>query len=360
MENVLGILLLIIAIPILCDLAFKESHICKTVLESIPLYRKLVAFIDAHSTFFGWLLFIIILFVIYPICFNCGYSTTQPINHNCGYSYILTQDSINNHPNPFSIAQRLKNQIYNNDSLFIVRYSLTDSVVFNRKSLKLERKSASVISLSDYDDRYENCNQFERMVLGALVIPSWKEVKSNLSFSSNGKKGWIICCLIAGYFGYHQGVKCKQTELSYADIKEWIRIHTLLNDENWWIKLANSYPYQKDKYVIVEDHPYGYGVGIGFKIENSSIVVDSVYDNSPAQKVGITSGDRIVSIDNINSIENIDTSLFVWTHLRGRKGTSVKLGIQRDSNDIMIFNLDREPTGLHFGYLIDEPIIKFE
>ena len=356
MATVLFVIFIIILIPIFCDIAIKESHICKSILESIPLYRKLVAFIDSHSTFFGWLLFFFILFIIYPLCFNWGYNSYKPIT----FGYIIPPISKNNHPNPAYIAYELKNQIYNNDSLFVVKCSSTDSIVFNRKSLKLEKQSSSIFSLSDYDDRYENTNKFEKMILGALVVPSWKEIKGNLSLSSNGKKGWIICCMIAGYFGYHQGVKCKKTEINYSDFKEWNRIFNLLNNEHWWLKVASAYPYQQDEYIVVEDHPYGYGVGIGFNVENNSIIVNSVTDNSPAQVAGIIPGDKIVSIDNSDFTEVTDTITYVWTHMRGKKGTSVKLEIQRDSNYTKTFILDRKPFGLPLRILIDEPIIIFE
>ena len=357
MTTVLTILIIIIAIPIFCDIAIDESHICKTILGKIPLYNKIVDYIDDHSTFFGWLLFCVCILIIYPLCFNWGYNNTNRGSTQLGY--VIPPQKLNGYPNPAYITYNLKNQIYNNDSLFIVKLSSTDSVVYNRKMLRLEIKSDSQIPLSNFD-RYENCNKFQKMVLEALVIPTWKEVKDNFSFSSNGKKGWIICCMIAGYFGYNQGVKCRNTEISYENLKEWNRIQNLLNDENWWQKLANDYPYQKDKFIIDENHPFGCGIGIDVEVENNSIFVEDVTDGSPAQKAGIIPGDKIVSIDGTSTIEEADTIVYIFSHLRGRKSTSVKLGIQRGTNDTTVYNLNRVPMALPLWILIDEPKIQFE
>ncbi|MFN4235141.1 MAG: S41 family peptidase [Bacteroidia bacterium] len=72
------------------------------------------------------------------------------------------------------------------------------------------------------------------------------------------------------------------------------------------------------------------GVGIEFNIQNDTIVVVNVINGGPSEKVGISAGDRIISVDGENVTGNI-TNQDVVKKLRGKKGTEVEVEIFRKS-----------------------------
>lgn len=71
------------------------------------------------------------------------------------------------------------------------------------------------------------------------------------------------------------------------------------------------------------------GVGIQFNIMNDTVMVIATVSGGPSEKVGIRAGDRIVSVDDENIAGIGITSEQVFKSLRGRKGTTVKVGIMR-------------------------------
>ncbi|MEO5673637.1 MAG: S41 family peptidase [Chitinophagales bacterium] len=71
------------------------------------------------------------------------------------------------------------------------------------------------------------------------------------------------------------------------------------------------------------------GVGIEFFIVSDTVMVVSVVSGGPAESVGIQAGDKIIMInDTLFAGKNIDDQSVV-NHLRGKKGTIVKVGIKR-------------------------------
>lgn len=82
------------------------------------------------------------------------------------------------------------------------------------------------------------------------------------------------------------------------------------------------------------------GVGIEFMIVKDTLLILSAIEGGPSQKVGIRSGDRILSVDgkNIASIglKNADVLMM----LRGKKGTQIELTVARRGEDkILDFNV---------------------
>ena len=71
------------------------------------------------------------------------------------------------------------------------------------------------------------------------------------------------------------------------------------------------------------------GVGISFQIVSDTIVVGSVIDGGPSEKVGLMVGDKIVRIDGQPATGDSINNQFVFNHLRGKKGTVVHLDIFR-------------------------------
>jgi carboxyl-terminal processing protease len=88
------------------------------------------------------------------------------------------------------------------------------------------------------------------------------------------------------------------------------------------------------------------GVGIEVSMEDDQVVVVSPFEGSPAAQAGIRSGDVIASIDGVpvNTTSLTDTI----GRMRGKEGTSVKIGILRQgSTEPRVFNLKRSKVELH-------------
>ena len=82
------------------------------------------------------------------------------------------------------------------------------------------------------------------------------------------------------------------------------------------------------------------GIGVQFTMEKDTVYVSSVIHGGPSERVGILAGDRIVTADTI-SLVGMDTDS-VMKHLRGEKGTKVKLGIKRyGTADLQYFTVIR-------------------
>jgi carboxyl-terminal processing protease len=88
------------------------------------------------------------------------------------------------------------------------------------------------------------------------------------------------------------------------------------------------------------------GVGIEVSIEDDQVVVIAPFEGSPAAVAGIRTGDVIASIDGVP----VNTAALSDTigRMRGREGTSVKIGILRTgSTDPLQFTLKRRRVELH-------------
>ncbi len=88
-----------------------------------------------------------------------------------------------------------------------------------------------------------------------------------------------------------------------------------------------------DEYREFRDNTVGqyYGVGILTRPEAGGMVVDKVFDRSPAERAGILVGDRIVGVDGKALDEENREELMA--EIKGRRGTTVMLTLQRDGED---------------------------
>lgn len=88
------------------------------------------------------------------------------------------------------------------------------------------------------------------------------------------------------------------------------------------------------------------GIGVEFLIVNDTINVVSPISGGPSEAVGISSGDRIVSINGKSAIGLTNSQ--VVEKLRGKKGTKVTVGIKRPgSKTVMDFTITRDKIPLH-------------
>ena len=88
------------------------------------------------------------------------------------------------------------------------------------------------------------------------------------------------------------------------------------------------------------------GVGIEVSMEDGQVVVVTPFDDSPAAEAGIRSGDVIATIDGV--AVNTTTLADTIGRMRGKEGTSVKIGIMREGNtEPLLFTLKRSRVQLH-------------
>ena len=75
------------------------------------------------------------------------------------------------------------------------------------------------------------------------------------------------------------------------------------------------------------------GVGISFQIVNDTISVTDVIVGGPSEHVGLMIGDKLLKVDDtVATFKGVNNS-FVFKHLRGKKGTEVRLTVKRNGLD---------------------------
>src|ERR1035438_1139714 len=88
------------------------------------------------------------------------------------------------------------------------------------------------------------------------------------------------------------------------------------------------------------------GVGIEVSMEDDQVVVVAPFEGSPAAEAGIRSGDVIATIDGV--AVNTTTLADTIGRMRGKEGTSVKIGILREGlAEPLQFTLKRSRVQLH-------------
>ncbi len=99
------------------------------------------------------------------------------------------------------------------------------------------------------------------------------------------------------------------------------------------------------------------GIGVEFQIMNDTVVIITPLAGSPAEEAGILPGDKIITVnDSLLAGQGLSSSEVVQ-HLKGPKGTQVKIGIARPGSDsLLIFSLERAQIPIHSvdaAYMLD-------
>lgn len=88
------------------------------------------------------------------------------------------------------------------------------------------------------------------------------------------------------------------------------------------------------------------GVGISFQIVSDTIVVQSVIEGGPSEKVGVMVGDKLLRINGENATGDSVNNNFVFKRLRGKKGTEVVLDILRSGTEYT-FHIIRDKVPIY-------------
>lgn len=78
------------------------------------------------------------------------------------------------------------------------------------------------------------------------------------------------------------------------------------------------------------------GIGVQFSIQEDTVCVIAVISGGPSEHIGLIAGDKIVEVDDSVFVGKSITNEKVMHHLRGEKGTKVRLGIVRQGTAEML------------------------
>lgn len=100
------------------------------------------------------------------------------------------------------------------------------------------------------------------------------------------------------------------------------------------------------------------GIGVQFMIYKDTVRIVKVLDGGPSEGVGLQAGDRIVTIDNVTFVGDSINNESVMKHLKGEKGTAVRLGVKRaGAKNLLTFNIVRGDVPLksiNVVYMLDD------
>ncbi len=100
------------------------------------------------------------------------------------------------------------------------------------------------------------------------------------------------------------------------------------------------------------------GIGVEFNLIKDTIVVVAPISGGPSEQLGISSGDKIISIDGENVAGIHMTNMGVFKRLRGPKGTKVKVQIKRGKSAKLLdytITRDKIPSiSVDVAYMMDD------
>ena len=90
------------------------------------------------------------------------------------------------------------------------------------------------------------------------------------------------------------------------------------------------------------------GIGVSFQIIKDTITVIEPIAGGPSEQIGIRAGDKIVIIDDSVATGKVATNSWVFSKLRGKKGTKVVVKIKRSNNpELLTFTIIRDKIPVH-------------
>lgn len=100
------------------------------------------------------------------------------------------------------------------------------------------------------------------------------------------------------------------------------------------------------------------GIGVTFQLIKDTINVMEVIINGPSEKVGLLAGDKIVKVDDTLACGDKINNDWVRKHLRGAKGSKVKVSVKRGRNpELLEFVITRGAIpmySINVSFMVDE------
>ena len=120
-----------------------------------------------------------------------------------------------------------------------------------------------------------------------------------------------------------------------------------------------AYIQKKDVQAMTEPLQGSFdGIGVTFQLIKDTINVIEVIINGPSEKVGLLAGDKIVKVDDTLAVGDKITNDWVRKHLRGAKGSKVKVSIKRGRNpELLDFTITRGAIpmySINVSFMVDE------
>lgn len=112
----------------------------------------------------------------------------------------------------------------------------------------------------------------------------------------------------------------------------------------------HSYYISPDEYAAVQEQMQGNfeGIGVEFILQDDTLVVVTPLTGGPSEEAGIQPGDRIIEVDGEIISGTGLTSERVMKALKGEKGTTVNVGIERrGKSELLYFDLVRDRIPIH-------------
>lgn len=90
------------------------------------------------------------------------------------------------------------------------------------------------------------------------------------------------------------------------------------------------------------------GIGVVFNMATDTVIVLNVIPSGPSQKAGVQGGDRIIKVNDTLIAGQKMTTTSVMKRLRGKRGTQVRLSIERQGiKDLVDVTVTRDAIPLH-------------
>lgn len=121
---------------------------------------------------------------------------------------------------------------------------------------------------------------------------------------------------------------------------------------------AYGYYYTPEEYeeMIAEDNGRFVGIGVYVNLtREDGVLVERVFENSPAKRAGIEGGDLIIKVDDVTIDKGVD---LLKDAILGEEGTEVKITVLRQGQELT-FNVVRgtyETESVFSGYIEEEKI----
>ena len=142
----------------------------------------------------------------------------------------------------------------------------------------------------------------------------------------------------------------------YEDIDTELEDKALYGMTEFEEDLFTSYMSKEEMDAFADSINRGYvGIGVEYSSKFSVPLVTKVFKDSPAEISGILAGDFITSVDGV-STENMESEE-LRERVLGVKGTEVKIGIQRGSEEMVLSVIRDEISSTVFAYAEDDYVV---